>query len=58
MLTRRETFTLKETIAALRRGQGIPAGKKILIVIDQFEQWAAREKRSTEFRTGADIAAM
>ena len=54
----RETFTLKETIAALRRGQGIPAGKKILIVIDQFEQWAAREKRSTEFRTGADIAAM
>jgi hypothetical protein len=30
---------LKETLAALRRGQGIPIGKKALIVLDQFEQW-------------------
>ncbi len=30
---------LKQTLAALRRGQGIPAGKKVLIVLDQFEQW-------------------
>jgi serine/threonine protein kinase/formylglycine-generating enzyme required for sulfatase activity len=30
---------LKETLAALRRGQGIPVGKKVLIVLDQFEQW-------------------
>jgi serine/threonine protein kinase/formylglycine-generating enzyme required for sulfatase activity len=30
---------LKETLAALRRGQGIPAGKKVLLVLDQFEQW-------------------
>ncbi len=30
---------LKESIAAVRRGQGVPAGKQILIVIDQFEQW-------------------
>jgi serine/threonine protein kinase/formylglycine-generating enzyme required for sulfatase activity len=30
---------VKETLAALRRGHGIPAGKKVLIVIDQFEQW-------------------
>ncbi len=30
---------LKDSIAALRRGRGIPAGKKVLIVLDQFEQW-------------------
>ena len=30
---------LKETLATLRRGVGIPAGKKVLIVLDQFEQW-------------------
>ncbi len=35
---------LKETLAVLRRGQGIPAGKKVLIVIDQFEQWLHAEK--------------
>ena len=41
---------LKETLAALRRGQGIPAGKKVLIVLDQFEQWlhAKKEKENTE----------
>ena len=32
-------LSLKETLAALRRGQGIPVGKKVLIVLDQFEQW-------------------
>src|SRR5262249_31109829 len=26
---------LKETLAALRHGQGVPAGKKVLIVLDQ-----------------------
>jgi formylglycine-generating enzyme required for sulfatase activity len=30
---------LKEALAALRRGQGVPAGKKVLLVLDQFEQW-------------------
>ncbi len=30
---------LKETLAALRLGQGIRVGKKVLIVLDQFEQW-------------------
>ncbi len=34
-----EHLNLKEMMAALRRGQGLPAGKKVLIVIDQFEQW-------------------
>jgi formylglycine-generating enzyme required for sulfatase activity len=30
---------LKETLATLRRGQGLPVGKKVLIVLDQLEQW-------------------
>ena len=30
---------LKETLAALRRGPGLPVGGKVLIVLDQFEQW-------------------
>lgn len=30
---------LKETLAALRRGQGVPQGAKVLFVLDQFEQW-------------------
>ncbi len=30
---------LKETLAALRRGQDLPQGTKVLIVLDQFEQW-------------------
>ena len=41
---------LKETLAALRRGQGIPPGTKVLIVLDQFEQWlhAKRDEENTE----------
>lgn len=30
---------LQQTMTALRRGKGIPANKKVLIVVDQFEQW-------------------
>ena len=30
---------LKEMLAALRRGHGVPHGTKVLIVLDQFEQW-------------------
>ena len=30
---------LKEALATLRRGRGVPSGKKVLIVLDQFEQW-------------------
>jgi serine/threonine protein kinase/formylglycine-generating enzyme required for sulfatase activity len=30
---------LKESLAALRQGQGIGRGRKLLIVLDQFEQW-------------------
>jgi len=32
-------LALKETLAALRQGQVRPPGKKVLIVVDQFEQW-------------------
>jgi serine/threonine protein kinase/formylglycine-generating enzyme required for sulfatase activity len=41
---------LKETLTALRRGQGIPVGKKVLLVLDQFEQWlhAKKEEENTE----------
>jgi hypothetical protein len=31
--------TLRETVNGLRRGVGVPAGQKVLIVLDQFEQW-------------------
>jgi serine/threonine protein kinase/formylglycine-generating enzyme required for sulfatase activity len=41
---------LKELLAALRQGQGVPAGAKLLIVLDQFEQWlhAKKEEQNTE----------
>src|SRR5207248_1285128 len=41
---------LKESMAAVRRGQGMPVGKKVLIVLDQFEQWlhAKKEEQHTE----------
>jgi serine/threonine protein kinase len=41
---------LIETIAALRKGRGVPGGKKLLIVLDQFEQWlhAKKEQENTE----------
>ncbi len=40
-------LSLEESIAALRRGRGMPAGKKVLVVIDHFEQWlhAQRDQR-------------
>ena len=39
-----------ETLAALRRGRYLPAGKKVVIVLDQFEQWlhAKKEEKDTE----------
>jgi serine/threonine protein kinase/formylglycine-generating enzyme required for sulfatase activity len=39
-----DQFSLKQTLAALRQGQGIPVGKKVLIVLDQFEQWLHAKK--------------
>jgi eukaryotic-like serine/threonine-protein kinase len=42
---------LVETMAGLRRGKGIPDGKKVLIVLDQFEQslHAKKEDAHNEF---------
>jgi len=44
------TLDLKESLATLRRGQGIPVGEKALIVLDQFEQWlhANKEEQNSE----------
>jgi len=39
-------LSLKDALTALRRGQGLPAGKKVLIVIDQFEQWLHAKKEA------------
>jgi formylglycine-generating enzyme required for sulfatase activity len=41
---------LADTLAALRRGQGLSAGKKVLLVLDQFEQFlhAKRHEESAE----------
>jgi len=46
----RGDLDLKETLTALRRGEGIARGKKVLIVLDQFEQWlhARRDQDNTE----------
>jgi len=45
-----DNLSLKETLAALRQGQGIPVGKKVLIVLDQIEQWlhAKKDEGNTE----------
>jgi serine/threonine protein kinase len=41
---------LKEALAALRRGQGLPSGKRVLLVLDQFEQWlhARKDEENSE----------
>jgi serine/threonine protein kinase len=45
-----DNLSLTETLAALRRGQGISVGQKVLIVLDQFEQWlhAKKEEENTD----------
>ena len=45
-----EDLDLADSIASLRRGRGVPAGKKVLIVLDQFEQWlhAKQSYKDTE----------
>ncbi len=45
-----EELNLKGMLAALRRGEVSVHGRKVLIVLDQFEQWlhAHRDKENTE----------
>ena len=42
---------LNESVAAVRRGQGLARGRKMLLVLDQFEQWlhAHKDKANPEF---------
>src|SRR5262249_1299743 len=44
------SLSLRETLVGLRRGQGSSLGKKVLIVLDQFEQWlhAKKEVENTD----------
>jgi formylglycine-generating enzyme required for sulfatase activity len=42
-----DNLNLKETLVALRRGQGVPVGKKVVIILDQFEQWLHAKKEET-----------
>jgi serine/threonine protein kinase/formylglycine-generating enzyme required for sulfatase activity len=34
-----QDLSLLDTITALRRGRGVAAGTKVVVVLDQFEQW-------------------
>ena len=45
-----DNLSLKESLAAVRQGQGISICKKVLIVLDQFEQWlhARKEEENTD----------
>ena len=45
-----DNLSLKDTLAALRRGESAQAGEKVLIVLDQFEQWlhTHRDKEDTD----------
>lgn len=43
---------LVDFFAALRTGQGLPGGKKLVIVLDQFEQWLHRHPSGSEETQG------
>jgi eukaryotic-like serine/threonine-protein kinase len=45
-----DDLDLTATIAALRQGQGLASNQKVVIVLDQFEQWlhARRQDENTE----------
>jgi serine/threonine protein kinase/formylglycine-generating enzyme required for sulfatase activity len=47
---REDDLDLKTMLAAVRQGELIPAGKKLLIILDQFEQWlhANKEQENTK----------
>ncbi len=43
-----DNLSLQETLSAVRRGQGVPRGNKVLIVLDQFEQWLHSNKNEAD----------
>jgi hypothetical protein len=45
-----EGLGLVETLTAIRRGRGLPSGRKLFLVLDQFEQWLHARPQS-----GADL---
>ena len=47
-------LNLVDTLASLRRGHGTKPGQKVLLIIDQFEQWlfARRAEQNTELVAG------
>ncbi len=49
---------LAESLANLRRGQGLTPGRKMLVVLDQFEQWLFAASRGARSRAGRGLAAM
>jgi hypothetical protein len=59
----RRDWMLPESLAALRQGQGVPAGSKVLIVLDpdragSVRAMAARQTRSGNHRIGPGAAPM
>ncbi len=42
-----QELELADTLMALRRGHGTPHGRKVLIVLDQFEQWLHAQRGQT-----------
>ena len=49
---------LVDSLAALRRGRVLPSGQKVLLVLDQFEQWLHRQAGRGEHGTGRRPAAV
>ena len=45
-----ESVSLPNLLKTIRRGKGLPQGQKLLIILDQFEQWlhAHRDTETTE----------
>src|SRR5262249_22211810 len=39
-----DNLTLKDSVTILRRGRGLPVTKKLVIILDQFEQWLHARK--------------
>ncbi len=48
-----DSLTLPETIAGMRSRALLPSGRKLLIVLDQFEQWLHADHDSTDTERGA-----
>src|SRR5439155_10755051 len=43
-----DDLSLVDTLTCLRQGRGLPAGKKVLLVLDQFEQWLHAHRLSPQ----------